>query len=123
MFSSFVPPPDINLHYYNSFLCFLSTKCLFFELLSFFHKIHRYVEYCNNMCVKKSVENVENSYFYLYINNLAVEKIVDFLCKIFFIKKWFLFSTVSIILIVIFLILSDTSRELVLFSIIYMDIM
>ena len=66
-----------------------------------------YVEYFLIICVKKSVENVEKSIFSIYINKLTVEKSVDFLFIIFFIKKWFIFSTISIILIVTILIMGE----------------
>jgi hypothetical protein len=72
------------------------------------------VEYFYNPCELKSVENVENSIFLLYIAELIVEKIVDFLFKTFFIKKWFLFSTISIILIVTILIMGELTPSFIL---------
>ena len=53
------------------------------------------------------MENVENSFFLIYINILIVEKNVEILFKNFFIKKWFIFSTNSIILIVTILIMGE----------------
>lgn len=48
------------------------------------------------------MENVENYCILIYINNLIVEKIVDYVFKTFLRKKRFIFSTISIILIVVF---------------------
>jgi hypothetical protein len=53
------------------------------------------------------VENVENSIFPLYLKVSVVENFVDFLWRIFLIKKVFLFSTILIIIIVTILIMGE----------------
>ena len=58
------------------------------------------------------MENVENSNFPLYLKVLAVENFVDFLWRIFLIKKVFLFSTILIIIIVTILIMGEFSPDL-----------
>lgn len=53
------------------------------------------------------MENVENSIFPLYLKVSVVENFVDFLWRIFLIKKVFLFSTILIIIIVTILIMGE----------------